>query len=142
MDHEQFNAAVTDLALTIGLLARRMRVAGASHDLSWSQRGVIARLATDGPATISDLARAERVKPQSMGASVAVLEEMRLVERRPHPTDGRQFNIVLTAKGVEVREQTRAAKRTWLAEAISQLNKEEQQVLFKADKIIKRMVEL
>ena len=75
-----------------------------------------------GPATTAELARAESMKPQSMGATVAALEEMGMVERKPHPTDGRQMNIELSAKGAAVRNSARDAKRTWLAQAIAQLD--------------------
>jgi DNA-binding MarR family transcriptional regulator len=101
----------------------------------------VSRLEKHGPASIAELARAESMKPQSMGATVTALEEMALIERKPHPTDGRQVNIELTAKGAAVRESTREAKRTWLAQAIGQLDEEEQQTLFKAGEIIKRLVE-
>ena len=77
-----------------------------------------------------------------MGATVATLEEMGLVQRKPHPTDGRQVKIELTAKGTAVRNSTKDAKRTWLAQAIAQLNDEERQTLFKAGEIIKRLADL
>lgn len=97
------------------------------------------RLATDGPATTADLARAESMKPQSMGATIAALEERGMVERKPHPTDGRQANIELTAKGAAVLKSAREAKRTWLAQAITQLDEEERETLFRAGEIIKRL---
>ena len=100
------------------------------------------RLDTEGPATTAELARAEGVKPQSMGAAIAVLEEMGLVERKPHPTDGRQMNIALTARGVSVRKDARAAKRTWLAEAIGKLDATEQKKLPAVTALIKRLGEL
>jgi DNA-binding MarR family transcriptional regulator len=132
--------AVADLIQTIGLLVRRVRAAAASHELSLTESAVMARLARQGPATIADLARAESMKPQSMGTTITALEERDLVERRPHPTDGRQVNIELTAKGADVRNSARDAKRTWLAHAISQLEEEEQQTLFKAGEIMRRLV--
>jgi len=101
----------------------------------------MARLARDGPATIADMARAEGMKPQSMGATVAALEEMGMVERKPHPTDGRQVYIELTVKGVAVRKSAGDAKRTWLAQAIAQLDEQERETLFKAGEIIKRLVQ-
>jgi DNA-binding MarR family transcriptional regulator len=101
----------------------------------------MARLLREGPATTADLARAESVKPQSMGATIASLEERGLVERKPHPTDGRQVNIELTAKGVAVRRSVGDAKRTWLAQAIAQLDDEEQETLLKAGQIIRRLVQ-
>jgi DNA-binding MarR family transcriptional regulator len=102
----------------------------------------MARLAREGPATTADLARAEGMKPQSMGTTIAALEELGIVERKPHPTDGRQVNIELTAKGAAMRNSAKDAKRTWLAQAIGQLDKREQATLFEAGEIIKRLVEL
>jgi len=102
----------------------------------------MARLAKDGPATTADLARAESMKPQSMGTTVAALEQRGLIERKPHPTDGRQVNIELTAKGVAVRKSAKDAKRTWLAQAITQLDEQERNTLFEAGEIIQRLVKL
>jgi len=99
----------------------------------------MARLDRDGPATTAELARAEGMKPQSMGATVATLEELGMVERKPHPTDGRQLNIVLTAKGLAVRNTARDAKRTWLAQAVAQLSEADRETLFKAGPVLKRL---
>ena len=135
------DTAVIDFIHAIGLLVRRVRAASAAQGLSLTEALVMARLARDGPATTADLARAEGMKPQSMGATIAALEERGLVEREPHPTDGRQVNIQLTANGTAVRKSAKDAKRTWLAQAISQLDEQERDTLFKAADIIKRLVE-
>jgi DNA-binding MarR family transcriptional regulator len=142
MPRKPFDTSVIDFGQAIGLLVRRVRAAAASRELSLTGAAVMARLAKDGPATTADLARAESVKPQSMGATIAALKEMGMVERKPHPTDGRQVNIELTARGAAVRKSARDAKRTWLAQAITQLDKQEQATLFAAGEIIKRLVEL
>ncbi len=142
MPRQTLEIAVVDFTQAIGLLVRRVRAASASHELSLTEAAVMARLAKDGPATTADLARAEGMKPQSMGTTIAALEEMGMVERKPHPTDGRQINLELTAKGAAVRKSARDAKRTWLAEAIAKLDKQEQETLFAAGEIIKRLVEL
>jgi DNA-binding MarR family transcriptional regulator len=141
MARKNFETAVMEFTQSIGLLVRRVRAASGAHELSLTESAVVSRLEKHGPASIAELARAESMKPQSMGATVTALEEMALIERKPHPTDGRQVNIELTAKGAAVRESTREAKRTWLAQAIGQLDEEEQQTLFKAGEIIKRLVE-
>jgi DNA-binding MarR family transcriptional regulator len=141
MPRKTLEAAVTDLTQAIGLLVRRVRAAAASHELSLTEAAVMKRLATDGPATTADLARAESMKPQSMGTTIAALEEMGMVARKPHPTDGRQVNIELTAKGAAVRKSTRDAKRTWLTQAVSQLNEHERETLFAAGEIIKRLTQ-
>jgi DNA-binding MarR family transcriptional regulator len=141
MPRKTLDAAVTDFGQAIGLLVRRVRAASASHELSWTEAAVMGRLAKDGPATTADLARAEAMKPQSMRSTLAVLEEMGIVERTPHPTDGRQVNIELTAKGAAVRKSAKDAKRTWLAHAIAQLDEQERETLFAAGEIIRRLAE-
>jgi DNA-binding MarR family transcriptional regulator len=139
--HEELETAVNEFTQTIALLVRRVRAAAASHELSLTESAVMARLAKDGPATTANLARAEGMKPQSMGATVAALEELGMVERRPHPTDGRQVNIELTVKGAEVRQRARDAKRTRLLQAVSRLDAREQETLFAAARIMKRLAE-
>jgi DNA-binding MarR family transcriptional regulator len=135
------DASVADFVDAVGLLIRRVRAAASTHELSWSEAAVMGRLRRDGPATTADLARAETVRPQSMGATVAALEEMGLVERKPHPTDGRQVNIVLTAKGTAVCKSSKDAKLKWLAQAIARLDDKDRETLFAAGEIIKRLVE-
>jgi DNA-binding MarR family transcriptional regulator len=132
---------VTDLARTLGRLVRHMRAAAAQHELSLTESAVLARLGRDGPTTTSDLARAEGMRPQSMSAAVATLEERGLVERKPHPSDGRQLNIALTDKGEEVRASTKDLKRAWLAQATARLEDEERQTLARAGDILKRLLE-
>ena len=135
------DASLADYVDAVGLLIRRVRAAAATHELSWSEAAVLGRLRRDGPATTADLARAETVRPQSMGATVAALEEMGLVERKPHATDGRQVNIVLTAKGTALCKSSKDAKLTWLAQAIARLDDKDRETLFAAGEIIKRLVE-
>lgn len=133
---------VADFAQAISLLMRRVRAAAASEELSLTEAAVLARLSREGPATTAELARAESMKPQSMGTTVAALEEMGMLERKPHPTDGRQLILQLTAKGAAARKSAKDAKRTWLAQAIAQLDKQDQARLFAAGEIIKRLAEL
>lgn len=141
MVRKTLELAVIDFTQAIGLFLRRARAAAASHGLSLTEAAVLARLAADGPATTADLARAEAMRPQSMGTTVAALEEIGMIERKPHPTDGRQVHIALTAKGAAVRKSAKDAKRTWLAQAIAQLDEQERETLFKAGEIIKRLAQ-
>lgn len=100
------------------------------------------RLQREGAATTADLARAEGVKPQSMGTTIATLEQRKIVMRKPHPTDGRQWLIELTAEGHALRQASKDAGHTWLAEAIAHLGTEEQATLQAATGIIQRLAEL
>ena len=141
MSRKTVDMAVTDFTQSIGLLVRRARAAAASNELSWAEAGVLKRLARDGPATTADLARSEGMRPQSMRPIVATLEKMRMIERKPHATDGRQVNLELTAKGAAAQKSAGDAKRTWLAQAIAQLDEQEREILFEAGRIIKRLAE-
>jgi DNA-binding MarR family transcriptional regulator len=76
-----------------------------------------------------------------MGTTVAALQKMGVVERKPHPTDGRQMNIALTAKGAALRKSVKDAKLAWLANAIAQLHPQERETLFKAAKIMMRLAD-
>ena len=132
---------MVELTQAIGMLLRRIRAEGRSHDLSLTESAVLARLDREGPATTADLARADGVKPQSMGATVAALTKRGMVERKPHATDGRQMMIALTAKGAAVRKSMKDAKHTWLAQAVMKLDRREQERLFAAGAILRRLAE-
>jgi DNA-binding MarR family transcriptional regulator len=133
--------AVTELTLATTQLLRRVRAVSNSPELGWSQLAILARLDAAGKATTADLARAESMKPQSMGATLAMLERDGLVERRSHPTDGRQVLFALTAEGIATRRKRKMAKREWLLEAMAKLNPEEQQTLIAASALIRRLAE-
>jgi DNA-binding MarR family transcriptional regulator len=133
--------AVAELSLAIGQLVRRLRKDANPSELSWSQIATLARLDKAGAMTTADLARSEFVKPQSMGTTLADLKQAGLVQRRPHPTDGRQVLFALTAEGVEARRQRTIAKREWLMAAMAKLDSAEQQTLIAAAALIKRLAE-
>ncbi len=141
MKRKAHDITIVDFGQSVGRLYRRIRAAAATHELSLTEGAVLVRLDKHGPATTADLARAESVKPQSMGATIAALEERGLVTRKPHATDGRQMLIALTPKGLDVRQSAQDAKRTWLAEAVAQLSAEERDLLLRAGKIIRKLAE-
>jgi DNA-binding MarR family transcriptional regulator len=132
---------INDFAQTLGRLVRHMRAAAAQHELSLTEIAVLGRLGRLGPATTAELARAEGMRPQSMSAAVATLEERGLVERKPHPTDGRQMNVALTEKGAVIRNSAKDLKRAWLAQATAGLGEDDRQALARAGDILKRLLE-
>src|ERR1700685_1697113 len=139
--HLLLETTAAELSLAIGQLARRLRTEVNPGELSWSQNATLARLDRSGAMTTADLARSEFVKPQSMGTTLADLEQEGLVQRRPHPTDGRQVLFELTAAGVEARRKRNIAKREWLLAAMARLDPAEQQTLIAAAALIKRLAE-
>ena len=63
------------------------------------------------------------------------------MQRRPHPTDGRQVLFGLTLEGTEARRQRHLAKREWLLAAMAKLDPDEQESLIAAAALLKRLAE-
>lgn len=131
-----------ELRVLFGKLSRRLREQANPGDFTWSQKSVLIRLEREGPATVTTLARAEGVRPQSMGATVSTLEEAGLVTGSPDPADGRQTILSLTAKCREWIRGKRAAREDWLFRAIqTKLSAEEQQELASALPLLNRLAD-
>ena len=140
-EDDRLEEAVAELLVVTGQLTRRLRAVSNSRELTWSQVAIMGRLEGTGPMTTADLARAEVVTPQSMGAALAVLEELGFVARRNHPTDGRQVLFSLTGEGIATRRQVGLAKQDWLYGVMAKLDANEQALLIDAVKLIRRMAE-
>jgi DNA-binding MarR family transcriptional regulator len=135
-------AMASELRVVLGKLKRRLREHANQGDLSLSQMAVLGYLDREGPSTVTTLARAEGVRPQSMGATVASLEEAGLVSGTPHPADGRQVMLALTAAAREWIKASRSAREDWLSQAIrSHLSPAEQEELAKAAVLLRRIVD-
>jgi DNA-binding MarR family transcriptional regulator len=130
---------VPALTHAVGQLLRRLRADANPGGLNFSQTAALARLDENGGMTTADLARAEAMKPQSMSTILAGLEQEGLVERRPHPTDGRQILFSLTAQGVKARRKRSAAKQEWLLAAVAKFSKADQQTLLSAAVLIRSL---
>ena len=123
-------------------LKLRLREHGGHSDLTPSQISVVLRLEMDGSATVSSLARAEGMRPQSMSAIVTPLQEAGLVSGAPDPVDGRQTLMSLTPKCLKWIQEGRAARQDWLTATISQkLSLREQEKLQAALELLTRLVE-
>ena|ERR1700743_921308 len=130
------------LRSVVGKLKRRLRDQADTGDLTPSQTSVLLRLEADGSATTSGLARAEGMRPQSMGAVVAALEAAGLVAGAPDPADGRQTLLSLTDHCRAWIAQGRAARQDWLSRTIeARLSPEEQARLAAAIPLLQRIVD-
>ena len=136
------SALARELRVLISQLRRTLREQTHLGDYTWSQTAVVIRLERDGPATVSALARADGVRPQSMGATVATLEAAGLVKGSPDPADGRQTILSLTDTCRELIKAKRAAKEDWLFRAIqTKLSPAEQEELATALELLKRLAD-
>jgi len=121
---------------------RRLRAEAAPGGVSWSQEAVLFSLHRDGPATISELARGECMRPQSMGASVTALEQLGFVARRNDTDDGRQVLISLIAAGEQALAAARVVKRDWLRGALAQLSADEQRTVAASLVLLRRIIKI
>jgi DNA-binding MarR family transcriptional regulator len=104
--------------LLIGRLNRTLREKAGFNQLGLSQTSVLIRLEREGPNTVTELARAEGMRPQSMGAVIAELGAAGLICGAPDPTDGRRTIISLTDAGWDAIRLSRAERQDWLAHMI------------------------
>lgn len=135
-------ALAAELRISLSKLIRRLREQTHPNDLTSAQKSVLLRLDRDGPSTVSALARAESVRPQSMRITVAGLEAMQAVRGQPDPSDGRQTLIELTPTFRQYLTESRAAKDDWLLRALQdQLSPQEQDELAAAVKLLERLAD-
>ncbi len=137
---EHASTLATDLRDLIRKLLRRLREHGHLGDLSGSQAAVLSRLQRDGDATVTTLAQAEGMRPQSMGAVIAALQAAGHVTGTPDPSDGRQTILGLTPACRDWITAGRAARQDWLVRAIeTSLSPAEQQQLATAIRLLGRL---
>ena len=128
-----------ELRETIGRLVRRLRV---EPGPSVGRLAVLSRLDREGPASISDLAGRERMRPQSMAQIVHDLESAGLVSRRPDPADRRRAFIELTTAGLDLLQTTRAGRETWLTEVLErELDADERALVHEALALLSRIAD-
>ncbi|MEV0129073.1 MarR family transcriptional regulator [Dactylosporangium sp. NPDC050688] len=132
----QLAAALRD---SITRLNRRLRQARPIGDLTITQLSALTSLELHGALTPRELADAERVQPPTLTKIVAKLEERGLVQRTPHPTDGRQVILAATESGRAVIVEHRRARDEWLARQLAALTPEERETLGKAAEILGRI---
>jgi DNA-binding MarR family transcriptional regulator len=137
---EQPTPVAGELRVVLGQLTRRLREQADTGDFTHSQSAVVLLLEREGPATMSALARAQGIRPQSMAAIVAALQDAGLVEGSADPTDGRKTLLSLTDFARSQFAAGRLAKEDWLLRAIgTTLSADEQQTLAASIPLLRRL---
>lgn len=135
--------AAHEVRTVVGRLRRRFKESYDPEGLTPSQTSALSRLSKDGDASISELAAAERVRHQSMAATVSVLEERGLVRRRPDPGDGRRQVMSVTEEGHAFLADKRRAGEEWLTRALAErCGEDERRLVIEAMALLDRVAEL
>ncbi|KZF07740.1 hypothetical protein A2J04_02460, partial [Rhodococcus sp. EPR-279] len=125
-----------DLSVSAMRLNRRLRLRHSSDRLPVAQLSILTTLLREGPMTTGELAARERIKPPSVSRSSHALVELGLMNREPHPTDGRQVVLLLTDAGTATARQEVAAREIALAEQLDELTPQQRQTLAAAARIL------
>jgi DNA-binding MarR family transcriptional regulator len=131
----------SSLRVSVARLGRRLRTehGDAAPAVSAGWVAVLGVLYREGDRTPGQLAQHERVQPPSMTRTVSCMEAEGLVERHPHPTDGRQVVVRLSERGREVLLADRRRRDAWLNRRLRELTPEERSVLRQAAPILEKL---
>ena len=152
MDHHHTDApagisdsaarSARDLRVVFSRLRRRLREVAADEDLTPSQESALTLVGKHGAATASALASAEGVRPQSMAATLAALDQHGLIRRSPDPEDGRRQLVTLTEAGRARIEDNRQVREEWLARAFEdRYTEQERRTILDALALMERLSE-
>ena len=92
-----------------------------------------------GSMRLTELARAEQVKPPTMTKIIAGLQSRGLVRRRADSIDARAVRLEATAKGAKLLQSGRARRVHLLATALRGVTPDELDVLARAAAIIEQV---
>jgi DNA-binding MarR family transcriptional regulator len=126
-----------ELRTVISLLVRRLR---RQDGMTLPLLMALGRLERDGVQSVADMARSERVRPQSMAQTVEQLERDGLVAREPDPDDGRRALVRITHAGDDALLAERRRRDAWLVGMIErELSDEERGLLAAALPLLERL---
>ena len=120
-------------------LNRRVRQSRPVDDLTATQLSALTSLELAGALTPGELADIERVRPPTMSKIISKLEERGLVQRSPHPSDGRQVILAATPRGREVVAALDRVREEWLAQRLAELPAADRDILRRAAEILRRL---
>jgi DNA-binding MarR family transcriptional regulator len=129
------------LRMSVGMLFRRLKQAQPGGDIPIPETSALARLDRGGPASSSDLARLDGISPQSMGVTIAALEQRGLVARERDPEDGRRIVLSITEAGRQVMRDRRGARTEMIARALAEFTPAELEQLKAAAPLFERLAE-
>lgn len=132
-------ALASQLRMSVMRLGRRLRQQRPDDRLTPSQIAALSTLDRNGALTLGELAAREHVQPPSMTRITGALEELGLVTRTPHPTDGRQVLFAVTPTGAKLLTEDRRRRDQWLCQRLKDFTPEEIAALREAAPLLERL---
>lgn len=130
-----------EVRVAVGRLHRRLRLLN-EGGLSASQSSALVRIVKGEADTAAALAALDGVRPQSMAATVAALEQDGLLARSEDPADGRRSILRATPEGEALFLGNRAARQEWLAATLREkLDDAELTTVLEAAALLQRLTE-
>jgi DNA-binding MarR family transcriptional regulator len=104
----------------VAMVQRRLRTLRAEHGVSASKLVILGRLnRAAAPLPATELARLERLAPQSVTRMMADLETSKFITRTPCETDRRQTLVAITQEGRKLLAADAHRQNTWIAGALA-----------------------
>lgn len=131
-----------EVQAVVGALVRRMRSVSPARDVTLSQVSILKRLDREGPHTVAELARLDKISHQSVAVSAAALVDHGYLRRAGDPHDLRRRLLTLTAEGRRLLAERRAAGHDHLTDAIAaRLDDTERAHLAEALALLRRLLD-
>ncbi len=129
-------AALQDVCLR---LTRRLRKHSETN-LTLSQMSALSTLQRSGSMRVGDLARREQISKSSVTRLVAKLEALGYLAREVDVTDGRSFQVTITANGHTLLAASRDRANAFLAAEVGNLPPDERLALLAALPALEHLV--
>ena len=120
-------------------LLRKVRREDDRSGIGPGQMSALSVIVFGGAMRLTDLARAEHVKPPTVTRIVAALEREGLVTRKADEADARAFVIEATARGRKLMEEGRRRRVVRLAGGVALLSRQDRSVLRDAAELLKKL---
>ncbi len=130
----------TDLHSVAIHLLRRLRTEDQALGIGPAQLSALSVVVFGGPISLTELAKAEQVRPPTMSRIVDALVKDGLVKREVNRTNRRAVIISATDKGVRVMREGRTRRVKQLVELLKPLNPSQVESLEKASETLSKIL--
>lgn len=136
-------ADAVQIKAALGRVYRQLRQTKDTGGLTLPESSALSTLNRHGPTTAANLAKLERITPQSIGVTLAALETHGLIERHRDPADGRRVILSLTEPGHELVEHKQTVRTEQLTRALEAgFTEAERRQILAATPLLERLAEL